>query len=166
MQRNNSFPFVYNLLIGHTVPGYTERKLSETYGKPGENMILFPKHSWARTPRILRGCGGGSTIQKVRMLLQWGPEAGGVITLTPCVPRYVSKHTWARGGNPLLKAKVRVPLPARLLFSNPPALGAIFLDFPKNPPKIAQNHHKMFKIFYFFGPIFTTFRALSPLPPS
>ena len=35
-------------------------------------------------------------------------------------------HTWARGGKggvtPLLKTKVRVLLPARLLFSTPPVL--------------------------------------------
>ncbi len=50
------------------------------------------RHSWARTPRILRARGRG-LLHKVRTLLQWNPEArgGGFITLTPCVPRYVRR---------------------------------------------------------------------------
>ena len=58
-------------------------------------------------------------------------------------------HGGGRGVTPLLKAKVRVPLPARLLFSKPPpsALEKFLWDFPKNPPKIAQNCLKICKIF-------------------
>ena len=54
-----------------------------------------------------------------------------------------------RGLPPLLKAKVRVLLPARLLFSKPPPCSEdFFFDFFfKNPPKIAQNHPKECKIF-------------------
>ncbi len=42
-------------------------------------------------PSNFEGWGGGGLLHKVRMLLQWDPEArgaGGFITLTPCVPRY------------------------------------------------------------------------------
>ncbi len=47
--------------------------------------VMGGEHSWARTPQILKARGVYYT-----KLLQWDLEArgGGVITLTPCVPRY------------------------------------------------------------------------------
>ncbi len=49
----------------------------------------YVKHSWARTPRILRA--RGDLLHKLRTLLQWDPEARGgrdSKPCNPCVPRY------------------------------------------------------------------------------
>ena len=51
------------------------------------------KHSWARTPQILRA-GGVYYIKYVRYKMGSGGWGGGglvFITLTPCVPRYGQK---------------------------------------------------------------------------
>ncbi len=67
------------------------------------------------------------------------------------------------GGYPPLKAKVRVPLPARLLFST--CSGEFFWDISKNPPKIAQNYLKTCKISW--PPKSSIFEPILPkvLPP-
>ncbi len=79
-----------NPLLQHSFLYYSSKiftNLSVLYCIPHPSFSFPLPHSWARTPRILRARGG--LLHKVRTLLQWDLEArGGVITLTPCVPRY------------------------------------------------------------------------------
>ncbi len=86
------------LLHKHRIPTYYKNKAQTNFylpvslpgsRPPSPSKIEVDFHGWAQTPRILRA--GGGLLHKVRMLLPWDPEArgGGIITLTPCVLRYV-----------------------------------------------------------------------------
>ena len=95
------------------------------------------RHSWARTPRILRARGG--LLHKVRTLLQWDPEArgGGFITLTPCVPRYGYRTTIVPEREEMASLSFFPPFPLPQVYGPLGRKGAekcCYSDFPPFSP--------------------------------